>query len=195
MLKPETENLNCYLLSDEIIDFNTLNVSELANKISANCRNDVELIEASYNYVRDKIGHSIDIKSDAVTIKASDVLNERTGLCYSKSHLLAALLRFNKIPCGFCYQILICLHGLNGVYIKNLQKWIRLDSRGNKEGVCASFSLTEEKLAFNTRKKLGEKDIFQVYYKPNRNLIKVMKKFSSVKELINFLPSDLQITL
>lgn len=26
-----------------------------------------------------------------------------SGICYAKSHLLAALLRANKIPAGFCY--------------------------------------------------------------------------------------------
>lgn len=33
------------------------------------------------------------------------------------------------------------LHAFNAVYIKSLEKWIRLDARGNKRGVKAEFSL------------------------------------------------------
>ena len=44
---------------------------------------------------------------------------------------------------------------LNTVYIDSLQKWIRLDARGNKPGVNAKFSLAEEKLAFPARLEFG----------------------------------------
>ncbi|MBL0716467.1 MAG: transglutaminase family protein [Desulfosarcina sp.] len=69
-----------------------------------------------------------------------------TGYCYSKSHLLAALLRANDIPAGLCYQRLtvsdnkppFCIHGLNAVYLEQ-HGWYRLDARGNKSGVTAEF--------------------------------------------------------
>ena len=60
------------------------------------------------------------------------------GICFAKSHLLAALLRCKSVPTGYCFQKLILddetapilvYHGLNGVYIKELKKWIRLDAR------------------------------------------------------------------
>lgn len=60
----------------------------------------------SYEFVRDAISHSGDVAGRAVTCAASDVLQAREGLCYAKSHLLAALLRSNGIPAGFCYQAL-----------------------------------------------------------------------------------------
>ena len=46
----------------------------------------------------------------------------KEGICYAKSHLLAAILRANLFPTGFCYQRLVLddktdsrfvLHGLN----------------------------------------------------------------------------------
>ncbi|MCX8129709.1 MAG: hypothetical protein N3I35_06365 [Clostridia bacterium] len=42
-----------------------------------------------------------------------------------------------------------------GVYIKEIDKWIRLDARGNIPVVGAQFSLTEERLAFPVRQELG----------------------------------------
>lgn len=81
---------------------------------------------------------------DILTCTASEVLSAGHGICFAKSHLLAAILRCKSVPAGFCYQKLILddetapvliYHGLNGVYIKEYQKWIRLDARGNKEGV------------------------------------------------------------
>ena len=42
-----------------------------------------------------------------------------------------------------------CIHALNTVYIASIDKWIRLDARGNKEGIDAEFSIEDEKLAFH----------------------------------------------
>ena len=39
-----------------------------------------------------------------------------------------------------------------------MNKWIRLDARGNKENVHAEFCLDEERLAFPIRSELGEVD-------------------------------------
>ncbi len=44
-------------------------------------------------HVRDNIHHSRDYKDEITTYKASDVLKYKTGWCYAKSHLWAALLR------------------------------------------------------------------------------------------------------
>ncbi len=35
----------------------------------------------------------------------------------------------------------VVIHGLNAIYLKSINKWIRLDSRGNKPDVNAQFSL------------------------------------------------------
>jgi transglutaminase-like putative cysteine protease len=74
--------------------------------------------------VRDQICHGLDFKLNPISCKASEVLKHGTGYCYAKSHLLAVLLRANKIPAGLCYLGLsfngngapLCLHGLNAAY-------------------------------------------------------------------------------
>ena len=43
------------------------------------------------------------------------------------------------------------------IHLKSLNKWIRLDARGNKKGIEAQFSI-EKKLAFSINEKLDEKD-------------------------------------
>nr|WP_269749949.1 transglutaminase family protein [Polyangium fumosum] len=78
-----------------------------------------------------------------LTCTASEVLRHRTGFCYAKSHLLAALLRANGLPAGFCYQRLAhgsgyCLHGFNAVELPGIG-WYRIDARGNKPGIDAAF--------------------------------------------------------
>ncbi len=75
--------------------------------------------------VRDNVSHTRDASREEVTCAASEVLAAGTGICYAKSHLLAALLRAVGIPAGFCYQVYheplhvsdskIALHGLVGV--------------------------------------------------------------------------------
>ena len=105
--------------------------------------------------MRDEIQHSSDFHRNPLTCAASEVLKEGTGYCYAKSHLLAALLRANRIPVGFCYQRLsvhdngapYSLHGLNAVHLPEFG-WYRIDARGNKPGVNAQFNPPTEQLAF-----------------------------------------------
>jgi len=107
---------------------------------------EMQLARITYEYVRDRIAHSWDIQSPIITWRASDVLEKRHGLCYAKSHLLAALLRANGIPAGMCYQYLrlddtqqseLILHRLNAVYFASIGRWVRLDAHGNKPGIAA----------------------------------------------------------
>ena len=69
-----------------------------------------------------------------------------------------------------------CIHALNAVYIKSLDRWIRLDARGNKTGVDAQFNLEKERLAFPIRKKLGEVDYGIVYANPSDKLMQVLEE-------------------
>lgn len=106
----------------------------------------------------------------------------------------------NVIPTGFCYQKLILddetapvliYHGLNGVYISEYEKWIRLDARGNKEGVNAQFSLDEEHLAFPIRTEKGEEDGFIIYPNPDRKVLERLRKYKTRTELWGDLPTNL----
>lgn len=198
-----TDNIDEYLKEDDVVDYGNENVKQLADALYQEARDEVTYIKKAYEYVRDNISHSADIQADAITCSASEVLEAGHGICFAKSHLLAALLRYKSIPAGFCYQKLILddetapvliYHGFNGVYVKECKKWIRLDARGNKEGVNAQFSLEKEQLAFSVRTEKGEEDGLVIYPDPD---VKVLEKFKIHKtraELWNDLPRELGYT-
>jgi transglutaminase-like putative cysteine protease len=161
---------------------------------------EIELTRITFEFVRDRISHSSDIISSRVTCKASDVLLYKEGTCYAKAHLLAALLRANGIPTGLCYQYVrldgteqtpLILHGLNAVYFESLGTWIRLDARGNKEGVNSQFSLDDEKLAFRIDPGMGELDVPSIYADPDRTVLTALYKYDCLSDLMDNLPSSL----
>ncbi len=199
----QSNTIEDYLKKTTIINYDNKDIQVLADKISKGANSETELINAVYVYVRDTISHSADIEGKVVTCKASEVLQYKEGVCYAKSHLLAALLRYLKIPTGFCYQKLILedtvkpwliLHGLNVVYLREYNKWIRLDARGNKVGVQAEFKIDTEKLAFPIREEYGEVDIPMIYTNPDPNVIQALEKYTTVNELFDNLPVTLYNT-
>lgn len=182
-----------YLLETECIDYNNSVIQEKVNELKLKSDSQLKYIENAYKFVRDEISHSWDIKSEVVSCKASEVLINRTGICWTKSSLLAALLRANGIPSGFSYQFLTraddnadegyIIHALNTVFINELNKWIRLDARGNKESVHADFCLDEEKLAFSIRSELGEVDYRDNNPDLDDRLIKILKESKNILEI------------
>lgn len=199
-IKPLTEHIEEYIKEDEIIDYSNEMIVKLAEELYEQSGNETEYIRAAYEYVRDHISHSADINEDIITCSASEVLKEGHGICFAKSHLLAALLRYKSIPTGFCYQKLILddetapvliYHGLNGVYMKEYEKWIRLDARGNKEGVDAQFSPDNEQLAFPIRPEMGEKDDLTVYPNPDVKVLEKMRRNKTRTNLWDDLPTEL----
>lgn len=187
-------NLDIFLKESEIINFSNQNIQKLAFELSKDCKSDVEIAKNCFLYVRDQINHSGDFKDTITTYKASDVLRYQTGWCYAKSHLLAALLRANGIPTGFCYQRLscgeykediYCLHGLNAIYLKEYG-WYRVDARGNKKGVDAQFHPPYEQLAFDLVE--NEFDLPDIYDKPLDVVIECLMKNKTYDEMINNFP-------
>ncbi len=199
-LKQESQKISDYLQETEIIDYNNASILQLIKQFSSKNFEPLQLIEYVFQYVRDSISHTFDIIGINITCIASDVLKYKEGICFAKSHLLAAILRGLNIPTGFCYQRLIVddielphigLHGLNAVYIDHLKKWIRLDARGNKTGVDAQFSISQEQLAFPIRSEKHEEDIPIIFIKPNEKVISYLRKAKNLEDLINFLPCSL----
>lgn len=82
-------------------------------------------------------------------------------------------------------------HGLNGVYISEYNRWIRLDARGNKEGVNAQFSIDEERLAFPIRPEKGEEDILIVFPEPDVKVLNKMREKKTRTGLWEDLPTEL----
>ncbi len=121
----DVASLTPYLASSEHIDWHSETVQQQSKVLTRGLTTDTDKARAYFTFVRDDIAHSWDYQRNPVTCKASDVLHHKTGYCYAKSHLLAALLRAAGIPAGLCYQRLtigntppFCLHGLNAVYLK-----------------------------------------------------------------------------
>lgn len=199
-LQLQNDRIEDYLRRTDIIDFDDPVIRNLAGQFKSESDSETDLIRRTYEFVRDKISHSADIEGKAVTCKASDVLAAREGICFAKSHLLAALLRANGIPTGFCYQRLrlddtvgspFVLHGLNAVYLKERDKWIRLDARGNKDGVDAQFSLSEERLAYPVSLERSEFDYPIIYSDPVSEVVKALTRWKTFEELWANLPEGI----
>lgn len=180
-----------FLASSEIVDLFTDSVRQCAESLGGGSER--ETAKACFIFVRDEIQHSWDFQSGPATLRASEVLEHKTGYCYAKSHLLAALLRANGIPTGFCYQRLAayqdgkyCLHGLNAIFLDGIG-WYRVDARGNKPGVDAKFCPPNERLAFELTEK-GEVDLPGVYPEPRADVVTCLSRYSTWKEVADNLP-------
>ncbi|MGM0878479.1 MAG: transglutaminase-like domain-containing protein [Bacillota bacterium] len=197
----ETDNLEDYLLELNEINYSHPLIKSKADYLFNPSQTEIEKAKVAFEFVRDEISHSWDIKGKRVTCNASDVLTYKEGICYAKSHLLASLLRSQGIPIGFCYQRLMlfdtpekgyCIHALNAVFLKTLNKWQRLDARGNKKGINAKFSIDEEKLAFTPQERFDEMDYPVIFVKPHPKTISVLKQHTDVLEMYkHHLPESL----
>ncbi len=186
-----------YLEASSVVNYTNPSIQKLLQVLFQEGQSDLEKIEIAFQYVRDEIAHSMDIQGERVTYIASDVLKYKQGICYAKANLLAALLRSQGIPTGFCYQRLMrdssnendyVVHALNAVYLKAFDKWVRIDARGNKNGVDAQFLISEEKVAYDINEALGEVDYPMIYVAPISSTISILKEFTNAMEMIPYLP-------
>ena len=164
------DQLPHYLEASDIVDFTDPAVARLAASLAADAP--LETARRCFDWVRDQVGHSIDVGRDELSCSASEALSLGTGLCISKSHRAVALLRANGIAAGFCYQRLqlggaapvFCTHSLLAVYLEP-DGWYRCDVRGNKPGVACTFTPGHENLPF-TAHLPGEHLYAQVWSQP-----------------------------
>jgi ribosomal protein S18 acetylase RimI-like enzyme len=191
-----------YLQSSEIIDWQHPEIIELAHQISSKYQTIPDIAKACFEWVRDEIRHSHDYRMNPVTFRASDVFKYRTGYCFAKSHLLAALFRANQIPAGLCYQRLTIddppeskliphnlpctLHGLNAVFLPEIG-WYRIDPRGNRNGIDARFLPPQEHLAFEIRLP-QEADFQNIFAEPLPIVLEALRKSSTWNEVLINLP-------
>ncbi|HEY3308940.1 MAG TPA: transglutaminase-like domain-containing protein [Desulfuromonadaceae bacterium] len=197
---PESDDLSEYLVSDTIVDWQTPAVRQKALELTQSLSEEVAKARCLYEWVRDSIPHSNDAGLEIVTCTASEVLHHGTGICFSKSHLLAALLRAVNIPAGFCYQVLRLdppvdnepvLHGFNAIYLATLDKWIRVDARGNTNGINAQFSINKEQLAF-AMDPLADEFIYEaIFAAPVNSVVNRLKMHKTRSELWLDLPQSL----
>lgn len=186
--------MQAYLASGKYIDFDHPLVAEQAAALARGYAEETVIARRCFEFVRDEIRHSWDFKQNPVTCRASEVLLHGTGYCYAKSHLLAALLRANRIPAGLCYQRLsvsgegapYCLHGLNAVFLQGYG-WYRIDPRGNKAGVAADFCPPDEALAFPVLDQ-HERDLPEIWAEPLPLITAVLEGYSDVAQVYANLP-------
>jgi transglutaminase-like putative cysteine protease len=186
--------MQLYLQQSEIINWQHPAVLAKAAELAAGLPDKTEIARRCFIFVRDQIRHSWDYCQNPVTCRASEVLEQATGYCYAKSHLLAALLRANNIPAGLCYQRLsqgdsgppFCLHGLNAVWLEGYG-WYRIDARGNKPGVDAQFCPPMEQLAFRLQPP-EEVDLPEIWPEPLAMVVQVLTTYATVEEVYKNLP-------
>lgn len=191
-----TPDLSAYLVADEVIDHEHPLVRETAARLTEGVEDSYAYAQAAFEFVRDTIPHSQDSGDLRVTWRASDVLEQGTGICYAKAHALAALLRAEDIPTALCYQLLMqddgdghVVHGLVAVRFNGA--WHRQDPRGNKPGVDARFSLDGERLAFTPDPQSNELDHPVLYAEPHPVVLGVLKAAPDRPYLWKTLPTAL----
>ena len=83
-----TENRNeTYLKETECINHKNPLIQEKAAQLKELSESKLDYIKKAYEFVRDEIPHSWDIKAAVVSQKASEVLKNKTGICWTKSCL------------------------------------------------------------------------------------------------------------
>ena len=191
-------DLDKFLQEDEYVDFLELTLSREITNAIGDCETDEERVRTAYEAVRDQIENAVDINSVACPAKASRVIRDRLGCCHAKANLLAAMLRFYKIPAGFCYQRLslgegrgYTLHCYNAVYLDG--KWIKLDARGNIGDIDAQFSTGEPRLAYTVDESKGERDIPGIFAVPDPGCMRAIEMSNSTAEMMYNLPDDVSI--
>ena len=198
-MKPESASWNGYLEDTIVIDWQTPAIVERARALASGVANEADKARACYEFVRDQIPHTADSGGDALPCRASEVLAARTGIGFSKSHLLAALLRVLGIPAGVCYQFVRrgpdsferLLYGFSGVYLSSLNRWIQLDARGNKDGLDAQFSLDTPRLAVTADPTRGEWVYPQIWTRPAPVVVDLLSRNKSLSRIADHIPDEL----
>jgi transglutaminase-like putative cysteine protease len=184
---------NAFLQATAVVDWQDSQVMALAEDLAAGARSTVKIAKSCFEWVRDEIEHTADYQRAEITCCASEVLRHKTGFCYAKSHLLAALLRANQIPTGFCYQRLsikgngapYCLHGFNAVFLPQVG-WYRMDARGNRPGIDAQFCPPQERLAFETGP--GECEFETIFAEPLPEVVEALRSDRTLESFSAHLP-------
>ena len=187
-----------FLTASRYIDFDVDNIQAKTNELFSDSMSNIDKARIAFEFVRDEIPHSFDCGATVITARASDVLKHKTGICHAKANLLAALLRSQGIPTGFCFQRITladddsmgyCVHAFNTIHVGG--KWIKLDARGNKPGVHTYFSTEEPSLAFECRPEYEERFWKGIYAEPHLATMMVLDESSCLQDVIDKLPDEI----
>lgn len=158
-----------------------------------------EVTKALYEYVRKEIMQIADDEGycEKLPVTASEVQKQGAGTGDGKANLLAAMLRYAKIPAGICFQRLLraedgkeeyALHAWNAIYLDT--EWVFADAGGYKKGNRAPFSAEEPNLAFSCRKEYEEYFVDGIYYAPSEEAMKCLEEAGDFSELCRIYTGD-----
>jgi len=198
-MRPESASWNGYVEDTIVIDWQTPAIVARARALAADRPDDEAKARACYEFVRDEIVHTADAGLDALPCRASEVLAAGTGIGFSKSHLLAALLRSLGIPAGFCYQVVRrspdttekLLYGFSGVYLASRARWIQLDARGNRPGLDARFEVDAPRLAVQADPARGEWVYAWIWTRPAPVVVDLLSRNKSLARIGEHVPDEL----
>jgi hypothetical protein len=183
-----------FLQFDDVVSLDD-SIRRRTDSITARTTDEASIAKSIFEWVRDRIPHSKDISAEVVTCTAIETYREGTGICFAKSHLLAAMMRHANIPCGFCYQVFddlpndsadtLVLHGMNAILLKETGKWHRIDARGNRDDIWSEFSLDRKVLVFPECAFLDD----NVYAIPLEIVVNGLRNAKSLTSLWPNLPS------
>lgn len=195
---PDKSDISDYLENSDVIDFDHPLVAQTAEQLTYGLKDNLSKARAIYKFTRDHIFNSSDINATSVTKTASEVLDKGHGICFAKAHLLAALMRASGIPAGFCYQIRydndlerLVVHGFNGVYIQELDSWVRIDACMHVDVNDWGFDPFKDSTVRSIQEDIGESDDYNVYQSPSKKLLKALSVSDTLEELLNLIPSEI----
>lgn len=124
-----------YLQSIQKVNWDDdMDAMKMAKELTKNHKNDMEKIEAIYNYIISNISYDYDkvTKLDSNYIPEIDeILKVQTGICYDYASLFAAMLRSVEIPTklimGYKNDI-VEYHAWNQVYLGHTDEWVNIDT-------------------------------------------------------------------
>ena len=188
----EVEDKNAYLASTEYMNWNHPLIQAKAAELFNENMSEAEKIKAAFTFVRDGIPHTGDIGGHDIAHNAVEALEQGHAVCYVKSMLLAALLRSQGIAAGLCYQSLArandhIIPALNGIYLRYMQKWVRVAARGNLPGKEAEFYIDapdKEQLVFHVRAEMDEVDYPTIYAEPPKATTIVLEENTDCAEVL-----------
>lgn len=182
------------LESTDLIDFNSPSIINKINELKKDCIDEKTYINRAFRFVCEEINHAMDDETylkRKPLIKASEVLEEKIAFGFGKCSLFAALLRGNKISCGFSDQLLMLdeqvskrkiIHTVVSLFSSTENKWIRLDPRGN---VIYEVNDAYEKLAYKARDEYQEVNDLGFYYNFPREVYDLYNKSKTNSEIID----------
>jgi len=197
--RPERQGFDRYLEDTIVVDWQTPTVYERARELAEGHDTATLRARAAFEFVRDEISHSLDVETEVVSCNASHVLREGTGLCYAKSHLLAALLRARGIPAGFAFQRLrsdeslsgYALHGFVVAWLSDADRWVALDARGNSDEITTEFRIEPPSLAFTADPDAGEETLPLILARSPKRVIDLLDRAESLSRIRRHLPDSI----